>query len=231
MGLGLSTVIFGGAALLMWISTRIAIPFSHRITDVEPVLLWFVVSGLGVFTPLLFLSFWLLHREGALSQPSLWRERLRFHRMNGRDWLWALGALVSIGIMSAGLMYAIEMFTGRMDHQPPFMAFEPLTPGRYWLLTVWFPFWLLNIMGEEILWRGVILPQQEGAFRRSAWLANGTGWLLFHLAFGWQLLITLLPILFILPYVTQRRRNSWVAVVVHAGLNGPSFLAIAFGLL
>jgi len=75
------------------------------------------------------------------------------------------------------------------------MHFEPLTPERTWLLAIWLPFWVLNIMGEEILWRGVLLARQEQTFGRWAWLVNSGGWLLFHLAFGWQLLVVLLPIL------------------------------------
>lgn len=57
------------------------------------------------------------------------------------------------------------------------------------------------------------------------------GWGLFHIAFGWQLLLTLAPFLFILSYVVQKTKNSWVGVILHGGLNGPSFLAIALGLL
>ena len=46
---------------------------------------------------------------------------------------------------------------------------DPLTPGRYWLLAAWVPCWVLNIMGEEILWRGVMVPRQEAALGRRAW--------------------------------------------------------------
>jgi hypothetical protein len=63
------------------------------------------------------------------------------------------------------------------------------------------------------------------------WIANAVGWALFHLAFGWQLLLLLLPILIILPYIVHRRRNTWIGVLLHAGLNGPAFVAIALGLI
>ncbi|MDX9760310.1 MAG: hypothetical protein RBU27_14215 [Bacteroidota bacterium] len=41
----------------------------------------------------------------------------------------------------------------------------------------------------------------------------------------------MLPLLFILPFVAQRRQNSWTGVVIHAVINGPAFILIAFGLL
>ena len=110
------------------------------------------------------------------------------------------------------------------------MAFEPLTSGRYWILAAWLPFFVLNIVGEEFLWRGVVLPRQEVAFGGKAWLVNGTLWLLFHAAFPWQVLLILVPITLIVPNIAQRRRNSWPGVVIHAGFGGMGFLALAFGL-
>lgn len=151
--------------------------------------------------------------------------------MNRADWFWSVGSIFIIGVLSFLIIKVLESLIGNVENQPPFMYFEPLTPGRYWILLIWFPYWLLNILGEEILWRGVILPRQELVFGKNTWLINGLFWGIFHIAFGWQLLITLLPILFIQSFVVQRRQNTWIGVVIHGGINGPSFLAIAFGIL
>ncbi len=86
-------------------------------------------------------------------------------------------------------------------------------------------------MGEEILWRGVMLPRQELVFGKYTWVIHGFGWLLFHAAFGWQLLITLIPIIFIQSFVVQKTKNSWTGVILHGTINGPSFIAISFGLM
>jgi membrane protease YdiL (CAAX protease family) len=150
--------------------------------------------------------------------------------MTNRDWLWSLAAIFFIGISSYPLMKIIETYT-QFNIHPPFMSFEPLTPDRYWILLVWLPYWVLNIMGEEVLWRGVLLPGQETVSGKRAWLINGAGWSIFHLSFGWQLLVTMIPVLFILPYVVQKTRNSWTGVIIHAVINGPSFIAIAFGVM
>ena len=80
-------------------------------------------------------------------------------------------------------------------------------------------------------WHGLLLPRQETAFGRRAWLVSGLGWLVFHVPFGPVILLTLWPTVFIIPYAVQRRQNTWIGVVVHAGLNGPGFLAVAFGLV
>lgn len=231
MGFGQTIAIFGTGSALLFVGTRVLIPLLSRITGQEPILFWFLIGGLGVFLPLLLLAVLLLRAEGAPFDRRLWTERLRFRSMNGGDWLWSLAALLLIGALSAGLVAGLTLLLGHVDPQPPFMRFAPLTPERAWLLALWLPFWVLNILGEEILWRGVLLPRQEQTFGRWAWLVNSAGWLLFHLAFGWHMLVLLLPILLIEPYVVQRRQNSWVGVLIHATLNGPAFLAIAFGLL
>lgn len=224
-------LLFGGAAALLFGATHGLIPVLAARTGVESVVLWFAAAGLGVFAPLLAAAGVLLRLEGALGEPSVWHQRLRFRSMARADWLWSLGALAAIWLLAAGGMTALRIVWGEVPLHPSFMSMEPLTRQRYWILGVWLPFWVLNIMAEEILWRGVVLPRHEAAFGQWAWLVNGIGWLLFHLPFGFTILLTLAPTTLILPYVVQRRRNSWTGVVIHAGLNGPGFVAVAFGLV
>jgi membrane protease YdiL (CAAX protease family) len=228
-GLAASFAVFAPAALLLLLATHLLIPFLSAQTGMETVFFWFLVAGLGVFLPLLLAARLILKREGCRFDRNTWRERLRFRALTRRDLAWTLGGFAVIGLASLLVLRGLEALVGNFDHSPPFMSFPPLTPGRYWLLAVWLPYWILNIMGEEILWRGVMLPRQEKRFGRLAWLVHGSGWMLFHIAFGWQLLLTMLPILFILPYVVQKTGNSWTGVILHAGINGPAFLAIAFG--
>jgi len=83
--------------------------------------------------------------------------------------------------------------------------------------------------GDSLARRG--LAAAGSGAGRGAWLANSTGWLIFHIAFEPAILLTLGPTVFILPYVVQRRQNSWTGVVIHAVLNGPGFLAVAFGMV
>jgi membrane protease YdiL (CAAX protease family) len=230
-GLLASFAIFGSASLVLFLETHYLIPMLSVRTGLEPVVFWFIVAGLGLFLPLLVLANFILRSEGLKIEKSTWQDRLRFKRMNKSDWLWSIGSIFLIGISSFAIIKLLELFIGKVQSHPPFMYFAPLTHDRYWILLVWLPYWLLNIMGEEICWRGVILPRQEIIFGRYTWFFHAIFWGIFHIAFGWQLLLTLLPILFIQSYVVHKRRNSWIGVVIHAVINGPSFIAISFGLL
>ena len=215
----------------MYFFTNYLIPYLSLITNQESILFWFIVGGLGIFTPLIIIGIIILKYEGYKLSSKTWVERLRFRKITSRDLIWSLFGLIIIGIFSVLIMKGLEVIIGDFNHSPPFMSFEPLTEGRYWLLLVWFPYWILNILGEEFLWRGVMLPRQEIAFGKYAWLIHGLGWGLFHIAFGWQLLITLIPIIFIQSFIVQNTKNSWNGVIIHGGLNGPSFIAICFGLI
>ena len=231
LGFAGSFAIYISAALLMFGLTKYLIPYLSEITGRETILFWFIVGGLGIFTPLIITGIFILYAEGYTFSVKTWTERLRFRKITANDLIWTFAGLIAVGVLSGLVMKGLVMLVGKFDHSPAFMSFEPLSKGRYWLLLVWLPYWVLNILGEEFLWRGVMLPRQEVAFGKYAWLIHGFGWGLFHIAFGWQLLITLLPLIFIQSYIVQKTKNSWVGVIMHGGLNGPSFIAICFGLI
>lgn len=231
LGLLGSFAIYVPAAILLYCLTKYLIPYLSRVTGQETVLFWFIVGGLGVFTPLIITGLLILKSEGYKISKETFVERLRFRKITRRDILWCLIGLVIVAALSLAVMKGLELLIGEYDHSPAFMTFEPLTKGRYWLLLVWFPYWILNIFGEEFLWRAVMLPRQEVAFGKYTWLIHGFGWGLFHIAFGWQLMLTLIPLIFIQSYIVQKTKNSWIGVILHGALNGPSFIAICFGLI
>jgi membrane protease YdiL (CAAX protease family) len=230
LGLVGSAALFGAAALLLFLTTRLAVPALVSATGAEPVVMWFQAASTILFGLLLLTSALLLSRERRSGRPGPRAARLRLRPMGGGDWCWTVGGFATIGALTGGVGAVLGMLPEGTKVHPSFMAFEPLGPGRYWILGAWLSFFLLNIVGEEFVWRGVVLPRQEVAFGRRAWLVNGVLWLLFHAAFPWQVLVTLVPNTLILPYIVQRRRNTWIRVVIHAAFGGAGFLVIAFGL-
>ncbi|HEY2251609.1 MAG TPA: CPBP family intramembrane glutamic endopeptidase [Planctomycetaceae bacterium] len=225
-----SAALFGAGGFLLFLTTRLAIPMLVSATGAEPVVMWFLAASAIVFGPLLLIATLLLYRERHLVRLRSWRARLWLRPMNRVDWLWAVCAFAAIGVLTGGIGAALGRLQGQTNLHPSFMAFEPLGPGRYWILSAWLPFFALNIVGEEFVWRGFALPRQEAVFGGWAWLLNGLLWLLFHAAFPWQVLVTLAPITLILPYVVERRRCTWIGMVIHAGFGSMGFLIVAFGL-
>jgi membrane protease YdiL (CAAX protease family) len=97
--------------------------------------------------------------------------------------------------------------------------------GAWWVVAVWTVAFVVNIGGEELLWRGYVLPRQEAAFGRWAWLVNGLLWVVAVHAFMWWNLFGLLPTGLVTPYLVQRYGTTWAGVVVH-GLGNALWLVL-----
>jgi membrane protease YdiL (CAAX protease family) len=155
-------------------------------------------------------------------------ERLRLGRPRSRDVI----AGVLLGMFMLGTFNALRFTRGWlrniMPWGPPSWFADFLTAthfqgmplaGNWWPVLVYFVQYIFNIFGEELLWRGYILPRQEMSLGTRAWLANGILWNLFHWFFYWNL-IPLLPSCLALTWLTQRTKNTWTAILGHGILNG-----------
>ncbi len=85
--------------------------------------------------------------------------------------------------------------------------------GWYGLILVLFLF--NTVLGEELLFRGLLLPRMNGAFGRGDWVANGVLFAGYHLHVPWVAPWTLLD-MFFLSYPTKRYRSAWIGIVVHS---------------
>lgn len=223
-----ATAVFALGAVLLLVAIRLLIPVLVQQHGFDPLLAWFAAVGIGVLLPLVLLGWVLVRLEGQRSPAVLWSSRLRFRRLSRSDWLVCGASLAAVALLTTPVALALLHFQDSSPFHPAFLPGLPLSSGRYWLLLVWPVFWIVNILGEEFLWRGVLLPRQELAHRRWAWIFNGAGWSVFHAAMGWQV-VMLLPLSFVLPYSVQRSGNTSVGIILHAAINGPAFLAISFG--
>lgn len=230
-----SLILFAIPTLLMWLATRLLIPALRPHLTGPDIFCWFIAGGSVFFCLFIaaFVAFWI--EQG---RPTLkgFAERFRLSGINTGDVAWSVGALIVCGLSSAGIAGLWQLAAqawGVLPEPsltPSFIQVEPLSQNRLLVLLAWLPLFFFNITGEELWWRGYILPRQEQQHHSAAWLVHGLGLTLFHLPLGIDLSIILLPFLFGLPYVVQRRKNLWTGFIIHGILNGGGFLAVAFGL-
>src|SRR5262249_32558990 len=157
-----------------------------------------------------------------------WQRRLRLVPMNRGDAVWTLVGLLVIVIASAAVLLLARPLDPGFKPSPSFLAQSP--PRKVWVFAAWLPLFVTNILGEELCWRGYVLPRQEAAWGSAAWLGNGISWCLFHWSFGWPVLVMLLPITLLLPWVVVRRRNTSVGIIIHAVFNAAGFVLVTSGL-
>jgi CAAX protease family protein len=72
-----------------------------------------------------------------------------------------------------------------------------------------------TVLGEELLFRGFLLPRMNGAFGRVDWLANGVLFSAYHLHEPWVFLSPLADAV-VLAYPTKRYRSAWIGIAVHS---------------
>jgi CAAX protease family protein len=72
-----------------------------------------------------------------------------------------------------------------------------------------------TVLGEELLWRGLLLPRMRGVFGRGDFVANGVLFALYHLHTPWVIPTTLVDI-FALAYPSRRFQSAWMGIVVHS---------------
>jgi len=85
---------------------------------------------------------------------------------------------------------------------------------------------IINILSEEIFWRGIILPRQELQHGKNAFWIHGIIWALTHLFQYWLLLPILIGSI-ALAYVIQRTKCTWISIIAHLLNNGLPFLIMA----
>jgi membrane protease YdiL (CAAX protease family) len=166
----------------------------------------------------------LLRREQGTLRWSRVREALwlrsprspRSGRVGGRVWLVLIPLIVLFGAAHE-LVPAIAAPENRdfanLVESDAGKDFLSGAWGWYALLLVSFLF--NTVLGEELLFRGFLLPRMNGAFGRGDWVANGLLFTGYHLHVPWGMPATLLDTFF-LAYPTKRYGSAWIGIAVHS---------------
>ena len=108
-------------------------------------------------------------------------------------------------------------------HEPSYAQVQgladPQFQGQWWILGLTLTSMLFNyLLGEELLFHGVLLPRMAGVFGRWDWVANTVLFGLYHVhkIWAWPTMITSS---FGYAWATKRYRSFWMGVIVH-GVEG-----------
>ncbi len=206
--------------------------------------------GLGIPLALLLLValLWLKVEGRTITWQSM-RERFRLHHMDSKAWLWSLGAILIGSVLGMPLVSQCSRFLIEQGiipvpaMIPEFMRPTSLTDPRTaynaavgGLRGNWLPFIAMvivlffNILGEELWWRGVVLPRQELAFGPWTWVVHGVMWAFFHI-FKWWDVLNLIPICLALSFVCSKLKNTTPGIVIHGVTNGVALFPLLLGIL
>lgn len=220
--------LFGAPTALNALACLVAIPALDA-TGVMPIeVAYFLSVGLLVLVPMFLVALHLAADESPSRRLRPVLARLRVRPIRGEDWAWTVLTFLALSLTSF-LIARVFMPAWGMDATPSFFRNMPLDGEHRWILAVWPAFFFFNVFGEELLWRGYIQPRQELLTGSRTWLVHGLLWATWHVPMGLDLIVAATPVFFILPGVVQIRKNTSIALVVHAAFGAFGFLALALG--
>jgi membrane protease YdiL (CAAX protease family) len=231
--------------ILGWVVYPVVAP------DVETEIFGAAVTRVVVLTVgliwLFVLSMIIVYREeGDLRWVTI-RRRLRLNtprdpktgETRGKLWLWLIPFislyLVAVMLINSPLdglwIRAFPFLAAPPGYAPGDLLESPVVQaellGAWWFLGLWFVLSLFNtVLGEEFLFRGVLLPKMNGVFSKWDWVANGVLFSLYHLNQPWGIPGYMLVGVFTMAFPAKRFRSTWMSIIVHSTAN--AFFSIVF---
>ncbi|HSK27970.1 MAG TPA: CPBP family intramembrane glutamic endopeptidase [Jiangellales bacterium] len=202
-------------------------------TSIHPGLVHWVLMVVGMAWLFVVSLAVLRHELGGLRWPAvkerIWLNRPRDPRTGRprRVLLWwavpAIAANVAGGYLATRLDAAWATVLPAALREPwyadPAILADRQFQGQWWILGLALVSFAFNyLLGEELLFRGVLLPRMAGAFGRWDWVANTVLFGLYHVhkIWVWPSMITSS---FGYAWAARRYRSLWMGVVVH-GVEG-----------
>ncbi|HSF79688.1 MAG TPA: CPBP family intramembrane glutamic endopeptidase [Anaerolineales bacterium] len=212
-------------ALLAWVVAPAIIPYS----PLHPGITYWLLMIAGMAWQFL-VSLAIMYRELGTLRWSAIRQRTWLQtprdpetdRPNPKLFWWLLPALLFsalTGLALAGYLDApmARLFPGLQpaQYQDINQLATPEFQGQWWLLGVALVSCVFNyFLGEEFLFRGVLLPKMGGVFGRYDWVAIAVLFGLYHLHKPWALPSIIMSNLAI-SWPARRFRSNWMAIIVH----------------
>ena len=222
-------VIWAAAALPMPFLTFLIGPWLAQYVDLKVELVRWMCIIVGLAW-LFVISMIVLHRELGTLRWSVIRKRMWYQKprdpKTGEPTLkplwWALPAILISGIVTSTPIGAVlqQAVLFVLPFLRPWVmeGTELLSPefaGQWWLLGVWLLSSIFNyFLGEEFLFRGVLLPKMKGVFGRWDWFMNVVLFSLWHLHQPWGFLGVIVG-LSLAGWASRRYQCNWIFFIVH----------------
>jgi membrane protease YdiL (CAAX protease family) len=197
---------------------------------------------LGVLTVGLIWQFvlviWLVFREAGTLRPAviarrLWLNKPRSPRTGlgqGRLWWWLipvflLTALWQLQVGGVVNHLWVSLFPALAEPPSFSMAGFLDTPeGQAQMVGAWGFYFLFivqalfnTVIGEELLFRGLLLPRMASAFGKWDWVANGVLFGIYHLHQPWGSVSAAIEGAFLFALPSKLFKCAWFGIIAHSG--------------
>lgn len=233
----------------MWLLSWVANPaLSAGLPPVEAVLLRMKLLTVGLIWQFVLAMVILYREEGNVQLSTISRRFWLNHPISARTgeikkslWWWIIPLILLFAFLEIGLRPALidvwlKVFPFLAD--PGGKNFEAVFApeiraqwiGNWGFLGLFLTSAVFNtFLGEELIFRGVLLPKMEGVFGKWDWVANGILFCLYHLHQPWGILATM-PGDLMFAYSGKQFRSNWFPIILHSGQT-VFFLFLVLGLV
>jgi membrane protease YdiL (CAAX protease family) len=139
-------------------------------------------------------------------------------RVGGRLWWWALLFVVLVTILQLGTAGLIPAPSDRdLGEFLGSDSGEAFFSGAWGWFAVVVVFLVFNtVVGEELLFRGLLLPRMRDVFKKGDWVANGVLFAIYHVHQPWSIPVSLVEGIFLEAYPSRRFQSAWMGIIVHS---------------
>ena len=226
-------------SILAFVITPILIP----ILDLSPLIVYWIAMIVGLIWQFV-LSMIILKNDGHDLKWSTIKKRLKYQKPRSprtgesNNWLllWTIPFILLSGLIQSGVGFPDldSIIVPFIQNLPQYELSGLATPeykGAWWILALFLITMLYNyFLGEEFLYRGILLPKMNGVFGKWDWFANGVMFGLYHLHKPQIIISTALLFGFVFAFPSKHFHSSWMAVIIH-GVEGLLGLIIVLGVI
>jgi CAAX protease family protein len=224
--------IWASVTVPMALLTFVVAPAIMSRTSLYPGLVHWMLIVVGMMWQFVVSLAILRHELGGLHWPSIkkriWLNLPRDpHTGKTRKvlFLWTVPAIAANVLGGYLASYLDTAWTNWLPalREPSYVRIEgladPQFQGQWWILGLALTSMIFNyILGEELLFRGVLLPRMAGVFGRWDWVANTVLFGLYHVHKIW-FWPSMIASSFGYAWAAKRFRSFWMGVIVH-GIEG-----------
>lgn len=143
-----------------------------------------------------------------------------------RLWWWLVPLVLGVGVLEflpfQHLWESVFPFFGEPDKY----SFAELMgsagrkealEGAWQVLALFVVLGIFNtVIGEELLFRGILLPKMTGVFGSRDWVVNGLLFGLYHLHQPWTIVSSMVSGILLYALPSRRFRSAWMGIAVHS---------------
>lgn len=237
-------IIWALSAIPMGILAFVITPRVAPITNLPPLIVYWISIIIGLIWQFV-LSLIILKNDGLDLTWQTVVKRMKYQKpinpKTGKSsyWLlvWTIPFIVLSGLIQSGVVSlpnVDNLMAPLIQHLPKYDLSSLAAAdykGAWWILGLFIITSVFNyFLGEEFMYRGILLPKMNGVFGKWDWFFNGILFGLYHLHKPQIILSTAVYFGFVFAFPSKLFQSNWMAVIIH-GLEGLMGIVVVLSII